>query len=113
MKSKKLRIRCWIEVDGEKFFGPGPAELLQLIEDQGSISKAAAKMGMSYKKAWDIVKNINTHGKEPFVAIQKGGGNGGGASLTKTGKLVLAEYERLSGKIDSLIEKNNKILKWL
>ena len=113
MKSKKLRIRCWIEVDGKRFFGPGPAELLQLISEEGSIAQAAAKMGMSYKKAWDIIKNINTHGKEPFVAMQKGGGHGGGATLTKTGKSVLKEYHSLTTKIDKLVGKNSSILKWL
>jgi molybdate transport system regulatory protein len=113
MKNKKLRIRCWIEVDGEKFFGPGPAELLELIDREGSITKAAAKMEMSYKKAWDIVRNINTNGKERFVEIQKGGGHGGGASLTKTGRAVLKEYHSLTSKIDKLVDKNSSILKWL
>ncbi|HEY5826646.1 MAG TPA: LysR family transcriptional regulator [Cyclobacteriaceae bacterium] len=113
MKSKKLRIRCWIEVDGEKFFGPGPAELLGLIDKHGSIARAAAKMGMSYKKAWDIVQNINTHGKTPLVEIRKGGGHGGGTSLTKTGKSVLKEYHSLTDKIDKLVAKNSNVLKWL
>ena len=51
-KSIRIRVRCWVEVDGVKFFGPGPADLLQRIIDFGSITKAAKSMGMSYKKPW-------------------------------------------------------------
>jgi molybdate transport system regulatory protein len=47
----EIRVRCWIDINGEKFFGPGRAELLELIGDTGSIAKAAKSMGMSYKKA--------------------------------------------------------------
>ena len=38
MKKKEIRFRCWIEIDGVKFFGPGPAELLEHIEQEGSIA---------------------------------------------------------------------------
>jgi len=48
------------------FFGPGPVELLELIEKTGSISKAAKGMGRSYKKAWDIVSRLNGMAAEPL-----------------------------------------------
>jgi molybdate transport system regulatory protein len=70
---KEIRIRCWIDVDGEKFFGPGPAELLQLVEETGSIASAAKSMGMSYKKAWGIITNMNTKSLKPLVISHKGG----------------------------------------
>jgi molybdate transport system regulatory protein len=70
---KQIRVRCWIDIDGEKFFGPGPAELLQYVAETGSISKAAQAMGMSYKKAWEMVTNLNTKGNKPFVISHKGG----------------------------------------
>lgn len=73
MKNKQIRIRCWIDIDGVKFFGPGRAELLELIDQEGSIAKAAKKMGMSYKKAWDMVDEMNTRGVKPFVISRKGG----------------------------------------
>jgi molybdate transport system regulatory protein len=57
---KEIRVRCWIDIDGEKFFGPGPAELLQLVAETGSIAKAAKSMRMSYKKAWEMIINVNT-----------------------------------------------------
>jgi len=108
---KELRLRCWINIDGEKFFGPGPAELLGFIEQEGSIAKAAKQMGMSYKKAWDIVENLNAHGKKPYVVSHKGGEKGGGAELTETGKAVLIRYRKLAGKLNTIIEKETELLK--
>ncbi len=110
MKEKKIRLRCWIEIDGKKFFGPGPAELLRLIEEEGSIAKAAKKMGMSYKKAWDMINDLNTRGHEPYVISRKGGSKGGGAQLTATGKQVVVEYHKLTSKLEATIENTNEIL---
>ena len=111
MKKKELRLRCWIDIDGEKFFGPGPARLLELIEEEGSIAKAAKQMGMSYKKAWDIIDDLNSRGQKPYVTSRKGGKKGGGAELTETGKKVVSEYVTLTLTLNSIIEKKTKILK--
>src|SRR5690606_34029710 len=111
MKEKKIRLRCWIEIDGKKFFGPGPEELLGLIEEEGSIAKAAKKMGMSYKKAWDLIDYLNTRGKDPFVISKKGGSKGGGAELTAIGKEVVSEYRKLKTKLEAVLEKETEILK--
>lgn len=110
-KDKQIRVRCWIDIDGERFFGPGPAELLQLIHDTGSISKAAQAMGMSYKKAWAMVDGLNTRGQKPYVIAHKGGKKGGGTQVTKTGMEVLIAYQKLRNKLSSIIEKNINILK--
>lgn len=111
MRKKEIRFRCWIDIDGTKFFGPGPAELLELIGEEGSIAKAAKKMGMSYKKAWDIIDELNTRGKKPFVVSRKGGESGGGAALTETGKKVVARYRALTSKLKAIIEKDSVLLK--
>lgn len=113
MKTKEIRLRCWIDINGEKFFGPGPAELLENIQQEGSIAKAAKKMGMSYKKAWDIVETLNTRGKKPYVVSHKGGENGGGATLTETGKTVVARYKTLTAKLNTIIQKDTELLKWI
>jgi len=113
MKKKAIRFRCWIEIDGVKFFGPGPAELLELIEQEGSIAKAAKQMGMSYKKAWDMVDDLNARGREPYVESRKGGEKGGGASLTKTGKAMVAQYRRLATKLQKIVDKDSTLLKYI
>jgi molybdate transport system regulatory protein len=108
---KEIRIRCWIDIDGEKFFGPGPAELLKLVQQTGSIASAAKSMGMSYKKAWGIITNINTKSPKPLVILHKGGQNRGGAEVTEAGKKVLAAYTRLFKQLDAVIKKNAALLK--
>lgn len=110
MKKIELRCRCWIEIEGVKFFGPGPAKLLAGIEETGSISKSARAMGMSYKKAWHIIDDLNARGKTPYVISHKGGQEGGGAELTPAGKKVLATYNKLIARIQTVLEKDAAIL---
>ena len=110
-KGKELRVRCWIDIDGERFFGPGRAELLQLIIETGSISKAAKSMGMSYKKAWEMVEGLNAQAKIPYVIAHKGGQKGGGTAVTARGRAMLSAYQKLSDKIHSITYKHVDILK--
>jgi molybdate transport system regulatory protein len=110
-KEKQLRVRCWIDIDGERFFGPGRAELLQLIIETGSISKAAKSMGMSYKKAWAMVEGLNAQAKRPYVIAHKGGQKGGGTEVTPRGRAMLSAYQKLSDKIHSITDKHADILK--
>jgi molybdate transport system regulatory protein len=111
MKKKEIILRCWIDIGGKKFFGPGRAELLGLIGEEGSISKAAKKMGMSYKKAWDMVDAMNNISQKPLVVSRKGGENGGGAELTEAGKKIIANYHTLLKKLNSIIAKETEILR--
>jgi molybdate transport system regulatory protein len=111
LKGKQLKFRCWIDIDGERFFGPGRAELLQLIYETGSISKAAKEMGMSYKKAWAMVDGLNEQGRKPYVIAHKGGQKGGGAEVTAAGLEMLKAYQKLHNKLFSIVEKNMDILK--
>jgi molybdate transport system regulatory protein len=111
MKLKEIRVRCWVDVDGVKFFGPGRAELLEYIQESGSIAKAAKSMGMSYKKAWDMVEELNTKGKSPFVITHKGGQQGGGAEITETGKKAVAAFRKLNKRIQAIAEKESELLK--
>ncbi len=113
MKKKAIHLRCWITINGEKFLGPGPIELLEWIEKEGSIVKAAKQMGMSYKKAWDLIDHLNTQSKHPFVELRQGGQHGGGAGLTSHAKKVITEYKSLTHKLQQLMEKNMGILKMI
>lgn len=110
---KEIRFKCWIEEDGEKVYGPGPHELIKQIQKEGSLSKAAAGMSMSYKKAWELIQRLNQHSEKPLVILKKGGAHGGGAEITEYAKEVISEYDGLQNEIASLIENQNllKILK--
>lgn len=84
-----------LNFDGLPRFGPGKAALLDLIRTEGSISRAAKAMGMSYKRAWSLVEEMNAMFAEPLVHSTRGGAEGGGATLTATGTTVLAEFRAL------------------
>ena len=72
--------------------GPGKAALLDAIRETGSISAAARRMGLSYRKAWLLVQQMNESFLQPLVASAKGGVRGGGATVTPFGEDVLAWY---------------------
>lgn len=75
--------------------GPGKAELLDGIADTGSIAAAGRRMGMSYRRAWTLVEEMNGMFGSPLVDAAKGGAGGGGAVLTAEGQRILAAYRRL------------------
>lgn len=110
---KEIHVRCWVDIDGVKHFGTGRAELLEQILETGSIAKAAKKMGMSYKKAWDMVEKMNERGQKPYVITHKGGIKGGGTEVTNTGKNVLNSYQKLINSINKIVEKDTELLKWI
>lgn len=111
--SKEIRLKCWIDIDKKKFFGPGPARLLVLIDQEGSIAKAAKKMNMSYKKAWELIHTLNTNGKEMYVISHKGGEKGGGAELTAHAKSMLKQYDSLVEKLERIIQTESDLLQLL
>lgn len=110
MADREIKFRCWIYVDGERFFGPGRMQLLGEIEKSGSISRAAKAMGMSYKKAWEMVEQMNAKSTVPYVVTQKGGSGGGGTQLTEAAKRLMKEYDDLVQKLENVVEKNADIL---
>ena len=109
-KNIKIRLRHWVYIDDTKFFGPGRLELLEHINDTGSIVKAAKAMDMSYKKAWAMVDAMNTHGQHPYVVTHKGGQQGGGAELTETARNVIEAYKKLSDKLLAVVEAEQELL---
>jgi len=78
--------------------GPGKADLLRAIETTGSISAAARKLGMSYRRAWLLVDTMNQCFKSPLVETLTGGQHGGGARVTELGQDVLRRYVEMEAK---------------
>lgn len=85
-------FRLRIVFPGRGMIGPGKAELLQRIGETGSIAAAGRAMGMSYKRAWQLVETMNATFATPVVTSVRGGARGGGATLTPAGTEVLAAY---------------------
>ena len=76
-------------------FGPGKADLLEGIDALGSIAGAGRRMRMSYKRAWELVGELNRCFDAPLVDASKGGRGGGGASLTPLGRKMLLSYRTM------------------
>lgn len=83
--------------------GPGKADLLDAIGRTGSISAAGREMGMSYRRAWLLVDEINRIFTEPLVVATTGGPHGGGAQLTDFGRAVLAAFRRIEARTSKAI----------
>lgn len=89
--SYKIKSRIWIEAKNHVLLGEGRVQLLKAIETEGSLSKAAKTLGLSYKKAWQLLDSVNKSAKKPVTINSIGGKGGGGAELTEYGqKLILA-----------------------
>jgi molybdate transport system regulatory protein len=84
-----------IDLDAEGRIGPGKIQLLENIRQYGSISAAGRAMDMSYKRAWDLVDEINRICRQAAVERQTGGKNGGGAALTPFGVSLVARYRKI------------------
>jgi len=92
----QLSIR--IDFDQEGRLGPGKVTLLERIAKEGSISAAGRSMNMSYKRAWELVSDINESFSEPLVSAQTGGKSGGGAVLTERGVELIRHYRAIERK---------------
>jgi molybdate transport system regulatory protein len=90
MTENRLSIR--IDLTNGDRIGPGKIALLEAIKATGSISAAARRIGMSYRRAWLLVEEINAALSEPAVAAATGGRQGGGAAITPSGEEVIKLY---------------------
>ena len=87
----RMRVLCGDDIA----LGPGKVDLLALIGETGSIREAAQRMGMSYMRAWTLIRTMNRCFRQPLVTAARGGPQGGGAQLTPTGKQALALYQQM------------------
>lgn len=84
-----------LESKNERFFGPVRVQLDESIQKTGSIRKSAKEMGMSYKKAWEMIHSMNSQTLKPLVETHVGGEKGGGTVVTEEGKLLIAAFKKL------------------
>ena len=93
----RLSIRIDFEPTGSAL-GPGMAQLLQQISELGSIRRAAASMGMSYRKAWLLIQEVQKTFDGSIVTAEAGGVAGGGTQLTELGSTLLKIYRRVESR---------------
>ena len=96
MPGTHLSIRIDLASGGR--IGPGKIALLEAIRTTGSISAAARSIGMSYRRAWLLVDEINHTLREPAVRAETGGAHGGGAVVTPAGERMVDLYRTIEAQ---------------
>jgi molybdate transport system regulatory protein len=95
----QLRLRVY---RGEVIaIGPGKVALLEAIGESGSISAAARQLGMSYRRAWLLVDEMNQALQSPVVSTATGGTRGGGSALTAAGEAVVRHYRGIESHLQA------------
>ena len=111
--NKTVGPRLRIVLDPGVALGPGKVDLLAGIEATGSIAAAGRRLGMSYKRAWSLVEEMNADFGSPVARTSKGGKTYGGADLTETGKAILTLYRRMEAQAAAAIEDDMVALRAL
>jgi molybdate transport system regulatory protein len=100
----QLKARIWFMRDGVTVLGEGRVALLEQIDRTGCISQAARDLGLSYKKAWEMVKAMNGAALSPFVLKASGGVGGGKSLLTEAGHEAIRFYREVEQRQLQLLQ---------
>ena len=111
--NKKNLIKIRIQIKNEFYIGPGKILLLEKIGEKGSISKAAESIGLSYKKAWKLIDELNRHSSKKLVYAKSGGKGVRGSQLTNEGKTFIKIFRNIESKLTKLTIKEKKDLESL
>ena len=101
----KSKVKVWIE-DSHKnlIFGGGKTQILELIDETGSISEASKRAGMNYKKAWSHIKILQEFIDDELVIVSKGR-TSGGTTLTPKAKELIENFKTLREDVKDFSEK--------
>ena len=100
------KMKLWIVFADQVQLGYGRAELLWTIDELGSIRKAAAQFGMSYRRVWGYLQELESAAGFRFLERRVGGWGHGGASLTPQGRAFLAQYEAWREQVEALVRQS-------
>lgn len=100
-----MQLRLRIDFAPGCSVGPGKVALLEAIQRCGSLSEAARQLGMSYRRGWLLLAELNRSFDEPLATTAIGGSHGGGARLTALGEDVIAAFRTLEREANALARK--------
>lgn len=99
----KFRFKIWSEVGEEPLLGPGRYRLLSALSETGSINAAASEAGISYRRAWAQIREMERLMGHPLIVANRGGSSGGGTQLTSEAIKLMRQYDRLRRKVDKAV----------
>ncbi|MBI3362112.1 MAG: LysR family transcriptional regulator [Chloroflexi bacterium] len=100
------KFNLWLEKDGQVVLSAWRVSLLQAIEDSGSISAAAEKLGIPYRRAWQKVHEMEKRLGAALLETSVGGAGGGGARLTEAARHEIARFEQFGKGISEIVEEH-------
>jgi len=103
-------FKLWFENDYGYVFGPGIYSILKKIEETGTLKEAAASLGMSYRFAWGMIKEVQAKLGLSLIIVHKGGKLGGGSTqLSENGKKLLNDFIIQREKISLILDEKRKV----
>ncbi|HMB15853.1 MAG TPA: LysR family transcriptional regulator [Pelovirga sp.] len=103
MTDIRIRSKIWLEVNGQPFLGGGRLRLLRAIAATGSINAASQQLGISYRKAWSQVQEMEKHGIS-LVECEKGGSGGGRSIITPQAQELLKNFDEVQEGLHQMID---------
>lgn len=103
MNDIRIRSKIWLEVNGQPFLGDGRLRLLRAIATTGSINAASQQLGISYRKAWSQLQEMEKHGI-PLVEREKGGSGGGRSIITPQARELLKNFDDVQEGLHQMID---------
>lgn len=90
----ELGLKIWVSSkSGDDIMGTGRWSLLKAINEEGSLMAASLKLGVSYRKAWGLIRKAEEDMGFQLVRKVRGGSKGGETTLTEEGKSLIKAYE--------------------
>ena len=113
-KKRNLKLepnyKLWLERDGKYIFGPGAYGIIKAVHQEGTITKGAKKLGMSYRYAWGVIKKIEKELGIILVETYKGGTEGGGgARVTEYGLELMKLYSSVNDAFNNILEASEQL----
>ena len=92
----KIKSKIWIEANEGILLSEGRVQLLKMIDETGSLNKAAKALNISYQKAWRLIDEVSKITNQPLIETKIGGAKGGGTLLTPYGKSLLIIFDTIN-----------------
>ncbi len=99
------RLKLWVERDGRLALSDYRMRLLAHVRDTESLAGAAARMRLSYRRAWGKIKELEHNLGVPLVTSETGGVGGGHTRLTPEGELLVSRYAEFHVRMERALAR--------
>ncbi|MFN8559429.1 MAG: LysR family transcriptional regulator [Dehalococcoidia bacterium] len=99
------RLKLWIEHDGHMALSDYRVQLLQFVQETGSLARAASRMRLSYRRAWGKIKELEETLARPLITSEVGGAGGGHSRLTPDGARLVESYRAFRDRMDEALTR--------